>query len=538
MDTYNENTNEPTYDIPRNKGTDPFSNEGELDFYYSFEALEQRLSTLKQLLKGSDFLILVIGEQGSGKTTMMNRFMKESEEEWAACRIRAKSRVDSGESAQLQNLDGHLAYILNNEEHPVVMLDNAHELSSTELSVMLKITNRNGATSKLKRLILFCEPQIKSMMSALSDVISPDAVITKLYMATLDKKQTEEYILARLKMSGFTGKNPYKTSEIKAIYKQSGGIPGLVNEEARNILTSKLSKKSPKNVLFRKNTSTGLKKYAVQIIGAAIIFTAAVFLYQDEIGNIFGSKPSPVIMEQNENNAEAKWAGEGSKEKNAAKKADKTESFDEEDLKSGKKDTKQFNRSYDEKVTDMSESAMKTSEMKNRDAKNDEPTEVKPKKKSDSTVESNIKTSEIKPEPVKTATLPKVKQEKAKEPEADKEMPPKSMEAVIKTATDIRKEKWILDQPANHYTIQLMGVSNEEALVRFIKDNHLENNAAYYKSMHNGNDWFPMIYGVYASVAEANAAIRDILAQDVFQKAGVKKPWIRKLSTIQSQINK
>jgi septal ring-binding cell division protein DamX len=97
----------------------------------------------------------------------------------------------------------------------------------------------------------------------------------------------------------------------------------------------------------------------------------------------------------------------------------------------------------------------------------------------------------------------------------------------------IRREDWLLSQEATHYTIQIMGVHNEEFLLSFIKKNQLlkQNEIAYYQSTFNSKAWYHLLYGIYHKKKEAQLVVNKL--PDNIRKA---KPWIRSISTVQKVI--
>lgn len=240
--------------------SNPFHLDPEQKHFFVNSTLGQRLEFLNRLVESNDFLILVIGEEGAGKTTLLNHFLSKASDKWRSCRISANPGSDS--TQDFENLNGHPAFILQ-DESPVIMLDNAHALTVDELAFLIELAGRTGNTSKVKRIVLFSEPQIQVKLTDLSKRVADEGTINKIYIPQLSYKDTSEYISQRLKIAGFRGKNLFSPGELKEIFKKSGGLPKKINEEASKILI----KKSGGN-LFGKFRNIGLI--------AASFFLAAV----------------------------------------------------------------------------------------------------------------------------------------------------------------------------------------------------------------------------------------------------------------------
>jgi len=97
----------------------------------------------------------------------------------------------------------------------------------------------------------------------------------------------------------------------------------------------------------------------------------------------------------------------------------------------------------------------------------------------------------------------------------------------------IYRESWLLDQDSSYYTLQVLGVRNEESLLDFIKRHKLlqKKNVAYYKTAYKGQQWYPLLYGVYPTKSDAAVAVKEL--PDKVQKS---IPWIRKLSAVQKEV--
>ena len=102
-------------------------------------------------------------------------------------------------------------------------------------------------------------------------------------------------------------------------------------------------------------------------------------------------------------------------------------------------------------------------------------------------------------------------------------------------AGKIHRENWLLTQNSAYYTIQILGVRNEKRLQNFVEENRLskEDHIAYYQTSYKGKDWYPLLYGVYATKTEASSAMKEL--PPTVQKAS---PWIRRMSSVHRAIQK
>jgi septal ring-binding cell division protein DamX len=99
----------------------------------------------------------------------------------------------------------------------------------------------------------------------------------------------------------------------------------------------------------------------------------------------------------------------------------------------------------------------------------------------------------------------------------------------------IHSEKWLLSQESSFYTIQLMGARKKVLLFNFVEKNRLleQNEIAFYQTTFKDKPWLQLLYGVYATKKDAQAA-----ADNLPPKIRKSSPWIRRLSSVQKAIRR
>ena len=94
-------------------------------------------------------------------------------------------------------------------------------------------------------------------------------------------------------------------------------------------------------------------------------------------------------------------------------------------------------------------------------------------------------------------------------------------------------QEWVLMQNPKNYTLQLASSTNAELIKKYYEENGLAQKAGYYRDVREGESWYALVYGSYASVREANEAIASLTLD-------LKKwsPWVRKLQNVQKIIRR
>ena len=212
----------------------PFSLKISLTELYSNPLIDQLLSVFLNSIGGKDFLILVIGEYQSGKTSFLSKFTSQIEYDVKPFRFKIRKRDDPA-----SNDNYYPAFLYKTKHNQVIILDDAHNLNRQELSIILKNAWNNN--TKTKQVVLFCEPQINTTISSLLKEMPKKASVNKFYMPSFDKEQTESYIKHYLGIANFSGKFPFSEKIINNIHKKTKGLPGKINQEAYKYFSNKNS---------------------------------------------------------------------------------------------------------------------------------------------------------------------------------------------------------------------------------------------------------------------------------------------------------
>jgi septal ring-binding cell division protein DamX/type II secretory pathway predicted ATPase ExeA len=495
---------------------DPFPLEPDPLFYYAFDSFEERVATLNRQVQGSDFIVLVIGEWGIGKTTLLNRFLASTRSQLKPARIQLSPGDTTVPDSETKSRVDYPAFILQDSGDPIVIMDDAHELSEGELHYLLQKATTPGTSRKIKRWVLFGESMLMSSVTALADVLSGDIAVNKIYMPAVAREETAGYLQHRLMLAGYGGKDLFDASVVKKIHKLSGGLPGHMNA-----YTDQWLKKTYAHPTWYRRLIRGLTASPIRTVGwttaaiAVILLAAAVWL----LPSWKAQTPQPVMKKISTKTFRAKIPAAPESEKPAATIATAQKTIGEPPTATEEKIQPLPDASSPQPIAVLNESEVPESESQS---------------------EEKQPTSEAKIQPLPDVSPPQAiaepeKAEIGKLESPSVEVKPEETKEKFK-APEIHREKWLLSHSSSFYTIQILGVRNEQTLLNFVKKHRLREQPgeiAYYRTTYRGEVWYPLLYGVYATKAEALSGMGELPAS--IQQS---TPWVRKLSAVQAAIRK
>lgn len=83
---------------------------------------------------------------------------------------------------------------------------------------------------------------------------------------------------------------------------------------------------------------------------------------------------------------------------------------------------------------------------------------------------------------------------------------------------------WQAAADAHLYAIQLAGSRNESSLVAFASAQSLKRDTAYFRTVHEGRDWYILLYGPYSGFREASNTLKNLPSP-----LNRYNPWIRRI---------
>jgi general secretion pathway protein A len=231
----------------------PFNVTPNPEYIYLGENHREALAQLLYGVKERKGFIVITGEVGTGKTTLIHYLLDRlnGNHTKTALLFNPKLTVDDfiqyilkdlGVRVQgktkgeyLHNLHRYLLSAYQRDERVILIVDEAQGLKPELLEEIRLLSNLETSRSKLLQIVLLGQPELDKTLSQSGFRQLRQRINLRYHLAPLSEKETSEYIGKRLRIAG--AKEPIFTERaIKQIYLESGGIPRLINILCDNAL--------------------------------------------------------------------------------------------------------------------------------------------------------------------------------------------------------------------------------------------------------------------------------------------------------------
>jgi general secretion pathway protein A len=234
----------------------PFNVNPDPRFLYPTRQVHEALSSLAYGVQRRKGFILLTGEVGTGKTTLLNRLMDWLRTNRISTAFMFNPRLDvpqffefmlndfgltteSRDKAQmLQRLNHWLLDRYRDGETAVLVIDEAQNLSLELLEEIRLLTNLETSTEKLLQIILCGQPELEQKLRDPNLRQLRQRITLRCRTHPLNLTDTQAYIAQRLRIAGANGVPIFSPEAVSKIFEYSQGIPRVINLLCEHALIS------------------------------------------------------------------------------------------------------------------------------------------------------------------------------------------------------------------------------------------------------------------------------------------------------------
>lgn len=298
----------------------PFTLTPDPRFLYVSSRQREALSSLRYGLTTHHGFMLMTGEAGCGKTTMLNATLGQLEGSKTKCvlvnnptlsrpefyELLAKAFGLSDEAVSsktrfLEDLKRLLEVRLAQGETTGLVIDEAQSMPFELLEEVRLLGNLESSSAKLMNIVLAGQPELlERLRDPLLDALR-QRIALRCELKRFDSAETASYIAGRLRIAGGQPQDIFTRESVLLIHESTGGLPRTVNVLCENALISGFAEQvRPVPVRVVKevahefdmkegNTTVATEKSAAPVDSPAETGPAA----ETERGGLFGSASRP-----------------------------------------------------------------------------------------------------------------------------------------------------------------------------------------------------------------------------------------------------
>jgi general secretion pathway protein A len=235
----------------------PFELMSDRRFMFFTPRHREALRHLEYGLLSSRGITLLLGEAGTGKTTLL-RACIESEEcrhlkcvhlqnptltrnefiEMLAVEFELGAVAAASKTALLRKLESTLREARTEGQVMALAIDEAQGLSDELLGEIRLLANMETASEKLLPVVLAGQPELAARLNQPGLRELKQRVALRCDIAPLDLPETAAYIMWRIRAAGSDAEMPFTREAVSLIHESSRGIPRTINVMCDNALLS------------------------------------------------------------------------------------------------------------------------------------------------------------------------------------------------------------------------------------------------------------------------------------------------------------
>jgi general secretion pathway protein A len=226
----------------------PFQLTPDPQFYFESATHRKALSYLGYGLAQGEGFIVITGEVGAGKSTLVSHLMQSVDKARLTAATIVTSQLDGldmvhmaaesfgidtrglDKAATLKSIENFLHAEARTGRRCLLIVDEAQNLSVDALEELRMLSNFQLGSSALLQIFLLGQPEFRDLVRDAPELEQlRQRVIATHHLEPMDANEVEPYIVHRLTRAGWNGRPQVTADAFNALYSETGGVPRKLN---------------------------------------------------------------------------------------------------------------------------------------------------------------------------------------------------------------------------------------------------------------------------------------------------------------------
>src|SRR5258706_3883313 len=232
----------------------PFQLNPDPSFYYGSRGHKRAFAYLEYGLYQSEGFIIITGEIGAGKTTIVRSLLEQLDPAKVVAVQLVSTQLDADDMLRavgaafglpvksvdkailLASLEAFLCQLAVDKKRALLIVDEAQNLAPRAVEELRMLSNFQFGDQALLQSFLVGQPELRAMMQSPQMQQLRQRVIASYHLGPLDKGETQAYVEHRLKHVGWKEDPSFEPACFDLIHALTGGIPRRINTLCNRLL--------------------------------------------------------------------------------------------------------------------------------------------------------------------------------------------------------------------------------------------------------------------------------------------------------------
>ena len=232
----------------------PFQLNPDPTFFFGSRGHNRAFAYLQYGLYQGEGFIVITGEIGAGKTTIVRSLMEQLDTSKVVAAQIVSTQLEADDllrtvgvafglpvatvskSVLLASIEAHLCQIATENRRALLIVDEAQNLAPRAVEELRMLSNFQLGDQALLQSFLIGQPELRAMMQSASMQQLRQRVIASYHLGPLDAAETQAYVVHRLRHVGWNEDPRFTAGAFAQIHALTGGIPRRINTLCNRVM--------------------------------------------------------------------------------------------------------------------------------------------------------------------------------------------------------------------------------------------------------------------------------------------------------------